>query len=31
MKYGFSWLEELYRAVDLAHFDHQVFGFEAEE
>jgi len=31
MKYGFSWLEELYRAVDLTHFDHQVFGFEAEE
>jgi bacillithiol biosynthesis cysteine-adding enzyme BshC len=28
MKYGFSWLEELYRAVDLTHFDHQVFGFE---
>ena len=31
MKYGFSWLEELYEAVDLTHFDHQVFGFEAEE
>ncbi len=28
MKYGFSWLEDLYRAVDLDHFDHQVFGFE---
>jgi bacillithiol biosynthesis cysteine-adding enzyme BshC len=26
MKYGFSWLEELYEAVDLTHFDHQVFG-----
>ena len=28
MKYGFSWLDELYEAVDLTHFDHQVFGFE---
>jgi len=28
MKYGFSWLDELYEAVDLAHFDHQVFGFD---
>ncbi len=28
MKYGFPWLDELYEAVDLAHFDHQVFGFE---
>ena len=26
MKYGFSWLDELYEAVDLTHFDHQVFG-----
>ena len=25
MKYGFSWLDELYEAVDLTHFDHQVF------
>ncbi len=30
MKYGFSWLDELYQAVDLTHFDHQVFGFEVE-
>jgi len=28
MKYGFYWLDELYEAVDLTHFDHQVFGFE---
>jgi hypothetical protein len=28
MKYGFSWLDELYEAVDLTDFDHQVFGFE---
>jgi bacillithiol synthase len=28
MKYGFSWLDELYEAVDLNHFDHQVFSFE---
>jgi bacillithiol biosynthesis cysteine-adding enzyme BshC len=28
MKYGFSWLDELYEAVDLTHFDHQVFGFD---
>jgi len=26
MKYGFSWLDELYEAVDLTHFDHQVFN-----
>jgi len=26
MKYGFAWLEELFQAVDLTHFDHQVFG-----
>ena len=26
MKYGFSWLDELYEAVELTHFDHQVFG-----
>ena len=25
MKYGFSWLDELYEAVDLTHFAHQVF------
>ena len=31
MKYGFSWLEQLYRAVDLTHFDHQVVGCEVEE
>ena len=31
MKYGFSWLEELYEAVDLAHFDHQVFGMGVED
>jgi uncharacterized protein YllA (UPF0747 family) len=31
MKYGFSWLEQLYRAVDLTHFDHQVVGYEVEE
>jgi len=30
-KYGFSWLEELYRAVDLTHFDHQVFRMGAED
>ena len=30
MKYGFSWLEQLYRAVDLTHFDHQVVGYEVE-
>ncbi len=29
MKYGFSWLDELYGAVDLSHFDHQILGFEA--
>jgi uncharacterized protein YllA (UPF0747 family) len=28
MKYGFSWLDELYEAVDLSHFDHQILGFE---
>jgi hypothetical protein len=28
MKYGVYWLDELYEAVDLTHFDHQVFGFE---
>ncbi len=26
MKYGSSWLDDLYEAVDLTHFDHQVFG-----
>ena len=31
MKYGFSWLKELYQAVDLTHFDHQVVGYEVEE
>jgi bacillithiol biosynthesis cysteine-adding enzyme BshC len=31
MKYGLSWLERLYRAVDLTHFDHQVVGCEVEE
>ena len=31
MKYGFSWLDELYEAVDLTHFDHQVIGFEVED
>jgi uncharacterized protein YllA (UPF0747 family) len=31
MKYGFSWLEELYQAVDLTHFDHQVFGMGVED
>ena len=28
MKYGFSWLDELYEAVDLTHFDHQILGFD---
>ncbi len=28
MKYGFSWLDELYEAVDLSHFDHQILGIE---
>jgi bacillithiol biosynthesis cysteine-adding enzyme BshC len=31
MKYGFSWVEELYRTVDLTHFDHQVFGTGVED
>jgi len=31
MKYGFSWLEELYQTVDLTHFDHQVFGMGVED
>jgi bacillithiol biosynthesis cysteine-adding enzyme BshC len=31
MKYGLSWVKELYRAVDLTHFDHQVVGCEGEE
>jgi len=31
MKYGFSWLEELYQAFDLTHFDHQVFGMGVED
>jgi bacillithiol synthase len=31
MKYGLSWLEQLYRAVDLTHFDHQVVACEVEE
>ena len=31
MKYGLSWLEELYKAVDLTHFDHQVFGMGGRE
>lgn len=31
MKYGFSWLGKLYNALDLTHFDHQVFDFEAEK
>ena len=30
MKYGFSWLEDLYRTVDLTNFDHQVVGFEGK-
>jgi len=28
MKYGFSWLDDLYEALDLNHFDHQIFNFE---
>jgi len=28
VKYGFSWLDELYGAVDLSHFDHQILVFE---
>jgi len=31
MKYGFTWLEELYRDVDLTHFDHQVVGCEVDQ
>jgi len=31
MKYGLSWLEEIYQAVDLTHFDHQVFGMGDED
>lgn len=31
MKYGFSWLEALYQAVDLTHFDHQTFGMGGQE
>ena len=31
MKYGRSWLEELYQTVDLTHFDHQVFGMGVED
>ncbi len=25
IKYGFGWLDELYQAVDLTHYDHQIF------
>jgi len=28
MKYGYSWLDDLYEAVDLTHFDHQILGFD---
>jgi uncharacterized protein YllA (UPF0747 family) len=30
-KYGFSWLEGLYQAVDLTHFDHQVLRMGVED
>jgi len=31
MKYGLSWLEQICRAVDLTHFDHQIVGFEVDQ
>jgi len=28
VRYGFAWLDKLYQAVDLTHFDHQIFRAE---